>query len=169
MSIISFFFYPQSFFVHRLSQINTDFILARKSTAFFKKTRLGSALIFYTALRDYGLLAQVHGLVSFFNISIFNISILLKEELAVATYGGFRPFLGDESPVVELAGNDGATALYLLGEIITLVAVAAIDDATVKRILGYAGTSCEQFPATIASITVEHHLIPFLLVKRLTV
>ena len=39
------------------------FLKARKSTA-FSKTRLGSALIIlFTALRDYGLLTQVHGLV----------------------------------------------------------------------------------------------------------
>ena len=31
----------------------------------FSKTQLGSALIFSTALRGYGLLAQVHGLVCF--------------------------------------------------------------------------------------------------------
>ena len=46
--------------------------MTRKSTALFSiKTRFGSALILSTALRDYGLLAQVHGLVTFFNISFF--------------------------------------------------------------------------------------------------
>ena len=51
------------------------FYWARIDTAFFKKTRLGSALILFTALRDYGLLAQVHGLVTSFNFSIFQFFI----------------------------------------------------------------------------------------------
>ena len=51
--------------------IITDFILARKSTAFFKRHGFWLRIVLTTALRDYGLLAQVHGLVTFFNISIF--------------------------------------------------------------------------------------------------
>ena len=71
-TVFSSHIFPQTFF----PQI---FYWARIDTAFFKKTRLGSALILFTALRDYGLLAQVHGLVTFFNISsifqYFNLSI----------------------------------------------------------------------------------------------
>ena len=61
-------------------QIITDyFILARKSAA-FSKTRLGSALIFSTALRDYGLLAQVHCLVcSAVTSRVYTFSIALSK------------------------------------------------------------------------------------------
>ena len=48
------FFWSTEFFC---PQIITDFIKARKSAA-FSKTRLGSALILSTALRDYGLLRK---------------------------------------------------------------------------------------------------------------
>ena len=55
----------QIFLISKDILIITDFFLARKSTAFFKK-RHGLAPHWYpTALRDYGLLAQVHGLVCF--------------------------------------------------------------------------------------------------------
>ena len=60
-------------------EIITDFILARKSAA-FSKTRFGSALIFSTALRDYGLLAQVHGLVcSAVTSRVYTFSIALSK------------------------------------------------------------------------------------------
>ena len=64
---------------------------------------------------------------------------------------------------------DCALAFNLLGEIIALVAFAAEDNTTVERVLGYSCTSREQFAATIAPIAVEHHLIPFILVERLTI
>src|SRR5574344_564094 len=96
-------------------------------------------------------------------------SEVLRTQLPVSLYSRLRPFLGYEPPVVEFAWNDDAAALNLLGEIVALVALTAIDDATLKRILGYASTTSEQLAAAITSVTVEHHLIPFLLVKGLTI
>ena len=44
-----------------------------------------------------------------------------------------------------------------------------IYNARFKRVLGYAGSTGEQFAAAIAAVAVESHLIPFLLVERLSV
>ena len=61
-----YFFSTEFFFIHRLSQI----LFRHGNPRLFKKDTAGSALILSTALRDYGLLAQVHCLVCFLRRSM---------------------------------------------------------------------------------------------------
>ena len=52
-----------------------------------------------------------------------------EDEPAVALNGGLSPFLRHESPVVEGLWVYGSESLYLLREVIALVALALEDDA----------------------------------------
>ena len=73
-------------FVHRLSQISTDYFLARKSTA-SSKTRLGSALIFIHGTSWLRLASQVHGLVCSAETSrvyTFSIALMQIKPLSIA-------------------------------------------------------------------------------------
>ena len=70
--------------------------------------------------------------------------------------------------MVSLWTND-SSALYLLRQVVALVAFASVDDTTVKLLLGDAGTLGEQFAAAIAAIAVHRHTVGLLWVERFAV
>ena len=69
--------FPQIFLISKDIVIITDFLFGTEIHGFiFNKDTAWLRIDISTALRDYGLLAQVHGLVTFFTLHFLAVSIL---------------------------------------------------------------------------------------------
>ena len=94
---------------------------------------------------------------------------LSEKQVIVALGSRLGPCLWHELPVVVGLCLDGSHLLYRFHQVVTLVALAAVDDAAVKTILRDAGTTGQELASAIATIAVHSHLVPLLLIEWLAV
>ena len=104
------------------------------------------------------------------NVSGGSLLLLLAEQQFIVALGSrLGPCFRHKLPVVVWFRIYRSHLFDFFHQIVTLVALAAIDDAAFKTVFRDSGTLGKEFAATISTIAVNRHLVPFFLIERFSV